>query len=299
MTLKEQIQAMQKKKGQTMSQEELQKTYFSIALPKGQTTGQKVIRILPGSVVFHIGYFHEIYIGKSKNKIYDPGWNDKERSPLNEVAAKLEAKGTEEAKLLAREYRPKKFYMLKVIERGKEADGPKWWRFKHDGRGQGVFDKILAIVERRDDIEDPEKGRDLVLTIQLKSYNKSEYSEVVAILPEDPSPLHTDKELVEQWLSDKTTWRDVYKKKPIEFLEILAAGKTPKWDSELGKYVAVDDEKASAEYGSSENKPIEEDKNFSFSKMEGGFENSSSNNTGKKEYAPQQEDDGVDDDLPF
>ena len=46
-------------------------------------------------------------------------------------------------------------------------------------------------------------------------------------------------------------------------------------------------------------KDMIEDKNFSFSKMEGGFENSSSNNTGKKEYAPQQEDDGVDEDLPF
>lgn len=285
MTLKEQIQAMQKKKGQSMSQEELQKTYFSIALPKGQTTGEKVIRILPGSVVFHVGYFHEIYIGKSKNKIYDPGWNDKERSPLNEVAAKLEAKETEEAKLLAREYRPKKFYMLKVIERGKEADGPKWWRFKHDGRGQGVFDKILAIVERRDDIEDPEKGRDLVLTIQLK-YHKSQYSEVVAIIPEDPSPLHTDKELVEQWLSDKTTWRDVYKKKPIEFLEILATGKTPKWDSELGKYVAVDDEKASAEYGYSDNTQ-EEEKPIPRPPQQ----------LEKKEYTPPKDEE--DEDLPF
>lgn len=291
MTLKEQMQSLQKKRTQTMSQEEMQKTYFSIALPKGQTSGEKVIRILPGSVVFNVGYFHEIYIGNRKNKIYDPGWNDKERSPLNEVAKKLEDKGTEEAKLLAREYRPKKYYMLKIIERGKESDGPKWWRFKSDGRGQGVFDKIAAIVERRDNIEDPVIGRDLVLTIQLKSYNKSEYSEVVAILPEDPSPLHADKEVVEQWLSDKTTWRDVYKKKPIEFLEILAAGKTPKWDSELGKYIASDDEKASAEYGSSNNTQVEE------SKSDTVVESMLST---KKEYTPpQQEEDEVDEDLPF
>lgn len=261
MTLKEQISAMQKKNSQRqMSKEEIGKTYFSIALPEGETSGEKVIRILPGNPVFNIGHFHEVYVGKTKNKLYDPGKNDGERSPLNEVAQKLEAKGTEEAKVLARDFRPRKYYMVKVIERGKEADGPKWWRFKDDGRGQGVFDKIAAIAERREDIEHPEKGRDLVLTIQLKSYNKKSYSEVVSILPEDPSPLHTDKQLVEEWLSDKSTWRDVYKKKPIEFLEIVAAGKTPKWDANLGKYIATDEEKANAEYGS---KPAEPEKSNS------------------------------------
>lgn len=291
MTLKEQIQAMKKKKGQTMTQEEMQKTYFSIALPEGQTTGIKVIRILPGNPVFDTGYFHEIYVGKAtkRTKIYDPGWNDKERSPLNEVAAKLEAKGTEEAQILAREFRPKKYYMLRVIERGKEADGPKWWRIKHNSKGQGIFDKIMAIIEHRDDIEDVEHGRDLVLTIHLKKYNQSYFSDVVAILPEDKSPLHTDKELVEQWLSDKTTWRDVYKKKPIEFLEILAAGKTPKWDSELGKYIASDDEKANAEYGYSD-KTQEEEKQIPLPPQQ--FE--------KKEYTPpKDEEDEVDEDLPF
>lgn len=250
MGLKEEMEKLtQRGRQKQMSSEEMSKTYFSIALPKGVSVMEKTIRILPGEKIFHVGYFHEIYVGGSKNKIYDPGYNDKEYSPLNEVAKKLEEKGTEEAKDLAKSYRPKKFYMVRVIERGREEDGPKWWRFKHDSRGTGIFDKILDIVQRRGDINDPDNGRDLTLTIKLNSYNNNEYSAVTNILPEDPSPLHTDKSILDKWLSDKSVWRNVYKPKPIEFLEILAAGETPKWDAEKEKYVVANKDMGSASYG--------------------------------------------------
>jgi len=250
MTLKEQMEKLANRgKGKAMNDEEMKKTYFSIALPNGVTQVEKKIRILPCENPFNVGYFHEMFVAGKKNKIYDPGYNDKKYSPLNEVAKKLEEKDTEESKMWARDYRPKKYYMVKVIERGREEDGPKWFRFKNDSRGSGIFDKILAIVSSRGDIHDIEKGRDLTLTIALKKYNGKEYSEVISILPEDVSPLHTNPEVVKQWMSDTTVWRDVYKQKPIEYLEILAAGKTPRWDSELGKYIPSDQTSDSADYG--------------------------------------------------
>jgi hypothetical protein len=45
---------------------------------------------------------------------------------------------------------------------------------------------------------------------------------------------------MDEWMSDPLTWRDVYSKKPIEYLEAISMGKTPKWDSALGKYVYAD-----------------------------------------------------------
>ncbi len=253
MTLKEQMEKLANRgKSKAMNDEEMKKTYFSIALPSGVSQVEKKIRILPCENPFNVGYFHEMFVAGKKNKIYDPGYNDKKHSPLNEVAKKLEEKNTEESKILARDYRPKKYYMVKVIERGREEDGPKWFRFKHDSRGSGIFDKILAIVSSRGDIHDIEKGRDLTLTIALKKYNGKEYSEVISILPEDISPLHTNPEVVKEWMSDTTVWRDVYKQKPIEYLEILAAGKTPRWDSELNKYIPSDQDSARADYGKKE-----------------------------------------------
>jgi hypothetical protein len=33
------------------------------------------------------------------------------------------------------------------------------------------------------------------------------------------------------------TWEDVYSKKPVEYLESIARGETPRWDTDAGKYV--------------------------------------------------------------
>jgi hypothetical protein len=42
------------------------------------------------------------------------------------------------------------------------------------------------------------------------------------------------------WINDELTWNDVYSKKPVEYLEAIARGETPKWDSEKGGYVYGD-----------------------------------------------------------
>jgi hypothetical protein len=43
------------------------------------------------------------------------------------------------------------------------------------------------------------------------------------------------------WLVDELTWKDVYSKKPVEYLEAVAVGETPMWSSELKKYVYGDE----------------------------------------------------------
>ncbi len=58
---------------------------------------------------------------------------------------------------------------------------------------------------------------------------------------DDPCPVHTDKDVMNQWVSDDLTWQDVYSKKPVEYLEAIARGEVPRWDSEAKKYVYGDD----------------------------------------------------------
>ena len=71
-----------------MSQDERMKKYFALILGDKEKSGQRRIRILPttdGSSPFKEAWYHEIQVGGQWQKFYDPGKNDNERSPLNEV----------------------------------------------------------------------------------------------------------------------------------------------------------------------------------------------------------------------
>jgi len=224
-----------------VSQEDRMKKYFTTVLPKGQRTAEKRIRILPskdGSTPFVEIKFHEIQVDGKWVKLYDPAQEGK-RSPLNEVAEGLMMKGTDSDKELARNYRSRKFYIVKVIDRENEQDGVKFWRFKHNSKSEGILDKIVPIMRNKGDITDPQKGRDLILSLSLtKSGNGKEYTTINSIIPEDAGPLSTNQEQLDEWVNDDLIWSDVYSKKGEDYLEIVANGDTPKWNSELKKFVS-------------------------------------------------------------
>jgi len=259
-----------------VSQEDRLKKYFTTLLPKGARSGEKRIRILPtkdGSSPFAESYFHEIQVDGNWVKLYDPKQEGK-RSPLNEVYEGLMMTGVEADKVLARQYRARKFYIVKVIDRENEQDGVKFWRFKHNSKGEGVLDKIFPLFKNKGDITDLEKGRDLIITLGLtKAGNGREYTTITSIIPEDQSPLHVDKETAQSWVNDELTWSDVYSKKPEEYLEMIAKGEVPKWDSETKKWVS----------GSTE---------------ETTLMSPPASSTKVPDYDPQ-ENDSEDDDLPF
>ena len=223
------------------NQEERMKKYFTTILPQGKTSGEKRIRILPaadGGSPFAEVYFHEIQVDGKWLKLWDPKQEGK-RSPLNEVKDSLEATGREEDKDLARSYRARKFYIVKVIDRDLEEDGPKFWRFKHNSKQEGIFDKIFPIFRSKGDITDPANGRDLILTLTLaKSNNGKDYTSISSIIQEDPGPLHTDAETLSKWVNDPLVWSDVYAKKTEDYLEMVANGETPKWDNDKKGWVS-------------------------------------------------------------
>ena len=227
-----------------MTQEERMKKYFAAILPQNQSSAQKRVRILPtkdGSSPFVEAWFHEVQIGGQWNKLYDPGKNDNEVTPLTDVHDALISTGKDSDKELAKQYKARKFYIVKVIDRDNEADGPKFWRFKHNYKNEGVLDKIIPIWKAKGDITDPEKGRDLIIELaKAKTPKGAVYTVIQTVMHDDPSPVHTDAETAKSWTEDPLTWADVYSKKPVEYLEAIARGETPRWSSELGKYVYGD-----------------------------------------------------------
>ena len=198
----------------------------------------KILPTKDGSSPFVEVWYHEIQVNGQWVKLYDPDKNDNERSPLTEVYNELISTGKKEDKELASQYRSRLFYIVKVVDRDNEQDGVKFWRFKHNYKQEGVLDKILPIWKAKGDVTDSEKGRDLIIELtKAKTPQGKEYTVVQTIMYDDPSPVHEDKEIMEGWLQDELTWTDVYSKKPVEYLEAVAVGETPMWNSELKKYV--------------------------------------------------------------
>jgi hypothetical protein len=54
-------------------------------------------------------------------------------------------------------------------------------------------------------------------------------------------------------VNDELTWQDVYSKKPVEYLEAIARGEVPRWDSEKGGYVYGNNEESVESFGGSNN----------------------------------------------
>ena len=235
----------QYEKNKTFSSSDYEKVdltkYFSDKLQQGQNSDEKTIRILPtkdGSSPFVEGYWHSMQIDGKWNKIYCNNYNDGERCPLCEVEEALRLTGSDEDKKLSKQYKAKKFYIVKVIDREKESEGVKFYRFSHNYSNDGVLDKIFPIFKKRGDITDPREGRDITLTIG-RDQNKN--SKVTSIQAEDPSILTDDKEKAKSWFNDTSTWKDVYRPKDMSYLEIVAKQQKPIWDKEQKKFVSEDE----------------------------------------------------------
>jgi hypothetical protein len=261
-----------------MSSEDRMKKYFAAILKDNEKQGQRTIRILPttdGSSPFKEVWFHEVQVDGKWQKFYDPAKNDNERSPLNEVYEELMSTGKESDKQLATQYKSRKFYIVKVVDRDNEQDGVKFWRFKHNYKQEGILDKIIPIWKAKGDITDPDNGRDLILELtKAKTPKGATYTVIQTVMYDDPTPISKDTDQMADWVGNEMTWEDVYSKKPVEYLEALARGETPRWDSEKGGYVYSNNETSEVSIGGTKSVSI-------------------------TEVADPQKNDEVDEDLPF
>lgn len=214
------------------------KNYFTTHLSDKQKTATKRVRILPtsdGSTPFKEIHGHKIQVdGEWKTFVCLKHEKD-EDCPFCEAREALLASGKDSDKELAKKYSAKKMYVVKIIDRDNEADGVKFWRFNHDYRKQGIYDKIYGVLTAiKQNITDPQTGRDLMVMIARDQNNRPV---VQSISHMDPSPLSDDTEVSAEWLSDTRTWEDVYSVKPYDYLEIIVKGGVPMWDKEAKKFV--------------------------------------------------------------
>ena len=142
------------KQGKTkISNEDRLKKYFTEKLPKGVKSQTKTFRIIPGKgeeSPFTEAYFHEKELNGTWPKTYCPKLNDGEHCPLCEAREALLEDGSEKAKELAKGLNPRKWYVVKGIDRDNEDDGVKFWRFKHKWTGDGVMDKLSLTQEKEE-----------------------------------------------------------------------------------------------------------------------------------------------------
>jgi hypothetical protein len=196
-----------------MSQDERMKKYFAAILRDNEKQAQKRIRILPttnGTSPFKEVWFHEVQVDGKWQKFYDPGKNDNERSPLNDVYDELMSTGRDSDKELAKQYKARKFYIVKVIDRDNEQDGVKFWRFKHNYKQEGILDKIIPIWKAKGDITDPDKGRDLILELtKAKTPKGAFYTVIQTVMYDDPTPIHEDEDTMATWVGDELTWEEI------------------------------------------------------------------------------------------
>ena len=235
------------------TQEERMKKYFAAILKDTEKQGQRRLRILPtpdGSSPFKEVWYHEIQVDGKFQKFYDPGKNDNERSPLNEVYEELRSTGKESDKELAKQYLSRKFYIVKVMDRDNESDGVKFWRFKHNYKNEGILDKIIPIWRAKGDITDPDNGRDIILELtKAKTPKGATYTVIQTVMYDDPTPVHENKQTADSWINDELTCEDVYSKKPEEYLEAIARGETPRWDSDKGGFVYENNLETTTSFG--------------------------------------------------
>lgn len=224
-----------------ISNEERMKKYFTTHIADGVQSAQKVIRILPvkeGEYVFKEIKGHSIQVDGKWQKFICPEFANNEPCPFCEARKALFEKGDENSINIAKQYRQKDMFVLKIIERGAESDGPKFWRFNRDFTNQGVFDKIADVIRNLDgeDITDIEKGFDLKVNIVRDQNGRPAVSSIINVRHE--SPLTDDPSLTESLLANEETWRDVYKVYPYDYLQLIVKGETPVYDKETKGYIS-------------------------------------------------------------
>lgn len=143
----------------------------------------------------------------------------------------------------AMQFDAKKFYIIKGIDRNQTGDGVKFWRFKHNFKKQGIYDKLMPALQNfveqfEVDFADPIKGTDLIISVvdnQIPGSSRT-FKDVSNIMTRGSAPLADDELIRNQWLSDNKTWREVFKPatapelENLEYLDRIARGTDPYWD---------------------------------------------------------------------
>lgn len=252
------------------------KNYLNLQMKEDETTKTVKVRFLPVSPTEGVPFLKIItHALKVRKEIAQSGFKTyvclkdekigyegecpicKKSKELYEAASKAKKEGNEKLATTltesARQFRSKITYIVRVIDRDHEDEGVKFWRFNANSKGEGIYDKLMALHDTRKaeaeeegeqnySIFDLYNGKDIIITI-----NKSKIPDGYGGMKEVTSynitdsgnrkPLSKDVELANKWINDPKTWKDVYGQKSADYLELVAENKVPVYDTQLGKFV--------------------------------------------------------------
>lgn len=141
--------------------------------------------------------------------------------------------------------------IMRVIERGKEEEGPKFWKVNVSRRGDDAYSLIRNLAERlyKEGVEtgsdenlfDSFKGRDIIITITGSDNDRDNKTSISVTQALSQTPISKDENKMREWIYDTKKWSDVFVIKPYEYLSVISTGEIPWFDRETGKWIPKSD----------------------------------------------------------
>ena len=251
------------------------KNYLNVRLDEGETEKTLIIRLLPmdlktGSPFVKI-HTHNVKVPQEMVKPGDKNWKnyicisktkdidhekygskcpfcELNRAAYNESTKETDAVKKKELQEISCSYLTKETVIIRCIERGKEDEGVKFWKFNiREKDKQDPYNQIIKLYNMRkeaaakkgkvENILDIYNGKDLIVTIT------SNDGTAAPNIVDDSSfcPLSEDEELMKKWIYDSKRWQDVFTCKPYEYLELVSQMRVPWYDKVTGKWVDKDE----------------------------------------------------------
>lgn len=147
-------------------------------------------------------------------------------------------------------FKHKDSVIIRCIERGKEEEGVKFWKFNLKFDNTDPYHQILDLKKQRENesleatgvkknILDIYTGRDLIIKI-TKGNTENQTAVKVTDYGFD-MPLSQDENQMRQWIFDTKKWQDVFTTKPYDYLKLVLDGKIPWYDREKKCWVEKQD----------------------------------------------------------
>ena len=136
--------------------------------------------------------------------------------------------------------------IVRCIERGKEDEGVKFWKFKTRSDKTDPYNQIIKLYQLRKEeaaragvelnILDIYNGRDLNITITAEGTSAPQILDASI-----STPLSKDEEQMRKWIYDEKKWQDVFTCKPYEYLKLVSEMRVPWFDKDKNLWVDRDE----------------------------------------------------------
>lgn len=136
----------------------------------------------------------------------------------------------------------KEAVIVRCIERGKEDEGVKFWKFNVRADKTDPYNQILKLYTLRKEnaekkgktlnILDIYNGHDLNITITAEGTAAPQIMD-----DSDCTPLSENEEQMKAWIYDTKKWQDVFTCKPYDYLSLVSQSRVPWFDKANGVWV--------------------------------------------------------------